>query len=106
MTKKRIFFSVGEPSGDLHASNLILDLKKQFDERDLKSQEIGDNSSAIEFTGFGGPKMSAVGCELLEDLTQHAVMFLSGVISKYAKFRRLLRTRKKSFEVNRSTWSC
>ena len=97
MTKKRIFFSVGEPSGDLHASNLILDLKKQFDERDLKSQEIGDNSSAIEFTGFGGPKMSAVGCELLEDLTQHAVMFLSGVISKYAKFRRLLKDAEKVF---------
>lgn len=101
MTKKRIFFSVGEPSGDLHASNLILDLKKQFDERqdcDQGSPLLNANDSAsIEFTGFGGPKMAAVGCELLEDLTQHAVMFLSGVISKYAKFRRLLKDADKVF---------
>ncbi len=97
MTKKRIFFSVGEPSGDLHASNLILDLKKQLNERDSGDQQINDKSSAIEFTGFGGPKMSDVGCELLEDLTQHAVMFLSGVISKYAKFRRLLKDAEKVF---------
>ncbi|MEM7454190.1 MAG: lipid-A-disaccharide synthase, partial [Planctomycetota bacterium] len=36
----RIFFSVGEPSGDLHAANLIRRLK----ERD----------ASIECVGFGG----------------------------------------------------
>lgn len=101
MTNKRIFFSVGEPSGDLHASNLILDLKKQFGERQDCDQGTNlpsaNDSASIEFTGFGGPKMAAVGCELLEDLTQHAVMFLSGVISKYAKFRRLLKDAEKVF---------
>lgn len=101
MTNKRIFFSVGEPSGDLHASNLILDLKKQFEERQDCDQGTNlpstNDSASIDFTGFGGPKMATVGCELLEDLTQHAVMFLSGVISKYAKFRRLLKDADKVF---------
>ena len=81
MTTKRIFFSVGEPSGDLHASNLILDLDRKASRAGLQ----------LKCFGFGGPKMAGVGCELLEDLTQHAVMFLSGVISKIAKFRQLLR---------------
>lgn len=68
----RIFFSVGEPSGDLHGSNLIRHLK------------LADPS--IEFVGFGGPKMQAAGCELIYDLTQLAVMFLSKVIANLRFF--------------------
>ena len=61
----RIFFSVGEPSGDLHGSNLI---------RRLKSQQLG-----VECVGFGGPKMAAAGCELKFELTTMAVMFLDAL---------------------------
>ncbi len=61
----RIFFSVGEPSGDLHGSNLI---------RRLKSQR-----PDIECVGFGGPKMAAAGCELHFELTTMAVMFLEAL---------------------------
>ena len=61
----RIFFSVGEPSGDLHASNLI---------RHLNQQDPG-----IECVGFGGPKMQNAGCELLFELTSMAVMFLEAL---------------------------
>ena len=68
----RIFFSVGEPSGDLHGSNLIQHLRKA--------------NPDIEFVGFGGPKMNAVGCELIYDLTQMAVMFLSKVIANLRFF--------------------
>ena len=86
MDQKRIFFSVGEPSGDLHASNLILDFRNQ-----------APVNTDFEFFGFGGPKMADVGCHLLEDMTQHAVMFLSGVLAKIAKFRRLLRQAEEVF---------
>lgn len=41
--------------------------------------------------------MEQSGCRLLEDLTQHAVMFLSGIFSRIAKFRRLLRDAEEVF---------
>ena len=73
----RVFFSVGEPSGDLHASNLVKQLK-QADE-------------TIECVGFGGPKMEQAGCQLLFDLTSMAVMFFWDVIRNYGFFKGLLR---------------
>ena len=39
-----LFFSAGEPSGDLHGSNLIRALKR--------------HDPTIQITGFGGPKMA------------------------------------------------
>ena len=72
----RIFFSVGEPSGDLHASNLIRHLKQR--------------SSDVECVGFGGPKMAASGCELMYDLTQLAVMFVAGALKNLKKFLSLV----------------
>ncbi len=68
----KIFLSAGEPSGDLHGSNLI---------RDLREAHPG-----IQFTGFGGPKMKDQGCELLEDLTQLAVMWVWHVITNIKTF--------------------
>ena len=55
-----IFFSAGEPSGDLHGANLIHAMQKQQ-----------GNFRAI---GYGGPKMEAAGCELHANLTALAVM--------------------------------
>lgn len=69
---KRIFFSVGEPSGDLHGSNLI---------RQLKS--LGE---PVECVGFGGPKMKDAGLEQHYDLTQHALMMLITIIKKLRFF--------------------
>jgi hypothetical protein len=57
----RIFFSVGEPSGDLHGANLI---------RQLQARCPG-----VEAVGYGGPKMAAAGCRLHADLTALAVMW-------------------------------
>jgi lipid-A-disaccharide synthase len=68
----RIFFSVGEPSGDLHGSNLI--------------QHLRQADPSFTFVGFGGPRMQAAGCELIYDLTQMAVMFLSKVIANLRFF--------------------
>ena len=68
----RLFFSVGEPSGDLHGSNLI----RHFQAADPD----------IECVGFGGPKMAEAGCDLHYDLTQKAVMFFKEVIGELKFF--------------------
>jgi lipid-A-disaccharide synthase len=73
---KRIFFSVGEPSGDLHGANLIRALR----ERDPQ----------IEFVGYGGPRMAAAGCRLHADLTELAVMWVWRVLLNLHRFRGLL----------------
>jgi lipid-A-disaccharide synthase len=72
----KIFFSVGEPSGDLHAANLIRRLRSQVPD--------------IECVGFGGPKMESAGCHLLYELTQFAVMFLGQALKNLRFFFRLI----------------
>ncbi len=64
--RARIFFSVGEPSGDLHAANLIGELRKQ--------------EPGIECVGLGGPRMAAAGCEVLYDLTELAIMWFAACL--------------------------
>ncbi len=83
----RIFFSVGEPSGDLHASNLI---------RHLKSQD-----PSIECVGYGGPKMAAAGCELHYELTQLAVMFVLAALKNIGTFLQLAKNAENYFKANR-----
>src|SRR5688572_3589939 len=70
----RIFFSVGEPSGDLHGANLI----RQLDQR-----------MPIEAVGLGGPRMAAAGCKLVRDMSDLAVMGFFPVIAKLPEFWRL-----------------
>src|SRR5262245_57982342 len=65
----KIFFSVGEPSGDLHGANLIRELKRQA--------PVG---SELECVGYGGPLMEEAGCRLHEDLTKLAVMWFLRVL--------------------------
>jgi lipid-A-disaccharide synthase len=72
----RIFFSVGEPSGDLHGANLICRLKTI--------------DPCLEAVGYGGPKMAAAGCRLHDDLTQLAVMWLLRVLLNLHRFTRLV----------------
>jgi lipid-A-disaccharide synthase len=68
----KIFFSVGEPSGDLHGANLIRELRRR--------------RADFEFVGFGGPRMAAAGCTLHEDLTKLAVMWFARVLLNIHKF--------------------
>ena len=67
-----IFFSAGEPSGDLHGANLIRQLQKRC-----------PNLQAV---GYGGPKMAAAGCNLHADLTAFAVMWIARVLMNLHKF--------------------
>lgn len=62
----KIFFSVGEPSGDLHGANLV--------------RELARRRSDFEFVGYGGPRMAAAGCQLHEDLTKLALMWFFRVL--------------------------
>jgi lipid-A-disaccharide synthase len=68
----KIFFSAGEPSGDLHGANLIRALRSRSDD--------------IEAVGYGGPHMAEAGCRLSEDLTQLAVMWFLRVLINLHKF--------------------
>ncbi len=68
----KIFFSAGEPSGDLHGANLIRQLRAQRPD--------------IEFVGYGGPEMAAAGCTLHTDMTLLAVMWIFRVLINLHKF--------------------
>jgi lipid-A-disaccharide synthase len=72
----KLFFSVGEPSGDLHGANLIRALQRQHPD--------------WQFVGYGGPRMAEAGCRLHADLTKLAVMWIARVLVNLHKFVRLL----------------
>ena len=65
----------GEASGDLLAAELVAALRERLPD--------------ARFFGAGGQKMSAAGVELAFDMTQHAVIGISDVLTNYFKFRRL-----------------
>jgi len=82
----RIFFSVGEPSGDLHGANLIGELRRR---------------GITDFAGLGGPRMKAAGCDLLRDMSDLAVMGLVPALVKLPQFFRLLAQVERSWEASR-----
>ncbi len=79
----KLFFSAGEPSGDVHGAALI--------------EKIREYVPSADFVGFGGPKMSEAGCRLIVDLTQLAVMGIWQVLVHYFQFRRLLKRARQYF---------
>lgn len=83
----RIFFSTGDPSGDIHGANLIRALRER--------------SPELEPVGLGGPKMAAAGCELLTDLTMLAVIGFVKAIRHVPTFWRLLKQAEQFFEKHR-----
>lgn len=80
----RIFFSVGEPSGDQHAAHLIRELRRRVPQ--------------LEAVGFGGPLMESAGCRLLFRMTDLAVMGILSVFPMLLKFWRLHGQAKRSFD--------
>ncbi len=78
----KIFFSVGEPSGDIHGANLIRALRRQYALR-------GPEAQPLRCVGFGGPRMKEAGCEIHFDLTSLAVMWVMRVLWNIRKFFRL-----------------
>ena len=82
----RIFFSAGEPSGDLHAANLVRELRQR---------------GPLEAVGLGSRRMQADGCRLLRDMSELAVMGLFPVLAKLPEFLRLLAQVKRELDERR-----
>lgn len=82
----RLFFSVGEPSGDQHAAHLVKELRRANPE--------------IEVTGFGGPAMAEAGIDLQFNLTDLAVMGIVQVLPLIRKFRGLVRQAEAYFDTH------
>lgn len=72
----RIFVSAGEPSGDIHAANLIRALRARRPD--------------LEFVGFGGDRMAEAGCSLLYPLCRLAVMWFARVLAHVPTFLSLV----------------
>jgi lipid-A-disaccharide synthase len=73
----KILFSAGESSGDQHAANMFLELKKQ--QPDIKG------------LGMGGAKMAQAGIDIRYDSANIAVIGVVEVIKHYAEIRRALK---------------
>ena len=76
----RVFFSAGEPSGDLHAAKLIRELARQ--------------NPSLEAYGLCGPRMKEAGCRQIFQLTDLAVMGFWKVLPALGKFYRVFRMAK------------
>lgn len=72
----KIFFSAGEPSGDLHGANLIRALQQRHE--------------GFQAIGFGGPLMQETGCRLVADLTALAVMWFLRALLNLHRFAYML----------------
>lgn len=83
----RIFFSAGEPSGDLHGANLI--------------RQLHQCAPHVEAMGYGGPLMEAAGCRLHADLTALAVMWFLRAVANLHKFWSLVRRADRYFRYER-----
>ncbi|KPJ49119.1 hypothetical protein AMJ40_06285 [candidate division TA06 bacterium DG_26] len=73
---KKVLISAGEPSGDLHASTLIREVRK---------------TEAVEFYGLGGDKMKDAGCTLLYDYAGLSIVGFSEIFSRLSKLREVTR---------------
>jgi lipid-A-disaccharide synthase len=72
----RIFLSAGEPSGDLHAANLV---------RALRARR-----PHVDCVGFGGDRLASAGCELLYPLCELAVVGFVRVLAHATSFLELV----------------
>ena len=78
-----LFVSAGEPSGDLHAANLVRAVR-QLD-------------PDATFAGFGGERLTAAGCPLVYPLCDYAVVGILPAVASVPHFRRVLALADRSF---------
>ncbi len=76
MNKPEIFISAGDPSGEMHAAWMLVELKHL--------------EPGASFSGIGGGAMRSAGVSLLAGLDRLAVMGLVEVLKHLGFFRRLL----------------
>ena len=83
----RIFISAGEPSGDIHGSNLV--------------QALREACPDVECVGFGGERMEQAGCKLLYPLCRLAIMWFARVLANAPKFLSLVSQADRYFRHHR-----
>src|SRR6516225_4540083 len=83
----RIFISAGEPSGDIHGSNLVRALREACPD--------------VECVGFGGERMEQAGCKLLYPLCRLAIMWFARVLANAPKFLSLVSQADRYFRHHR-----
>jgi lipid-A-disaccharide synthase len=76
-----ILFSAGESSGDQHAANMFLELKK--------------SNPAVQGIGMGGTKMAQAGIDIRYDSANIGVIGVVEVIKQYGEIRRALTLMKR-----------
>lgn len=86
-TPLTIMFSAGESSGDQHAANMFLELKKQCPE--------------IKGVGMGGAKMAQAGIDIHYDSANIAVIGIVEVLKHYGEIRRALKMMQQLLENER-----
>ena len=87
MSNYTIFIVAGEPSGDLHGSNLI--------------REVLQVQPDVTFEGIGGERMSAAGVKLRHDLASEAIMGFTEVLRKLRHIRAIFHDTVDFLERNR-----
>lgn len=78
MNPPRLMFVAGEASGDLHAANLVRELRLR--------------APGLRAFGLGGGQMAATGVEIVHDLVSHAVIGVAEVLRKLGDFWRALQS--------------
>ncbi|MCS7238481.1 MAG: hypothetical protein NZ899_09440 [Thermoguttaceae bacterium] len=81
-----LFFSAGEPSGDLHAATLLREIRRLMPD-------------LLAF-GYGGRHLASAGCHLYADLTQWAVMWFGRAFLHLPRFVNLWQKAAKTFRTN------
>lgn len=77
---KKVMLVSGESSGDQHAANLFLELKKRC--------------PGVEAVGMGGKKMAAAGVDIRYDSSNIGVIGVIEVIKRYSEIKRALNAMK------------
>jgi len=83
----KLFFSAGEPSGDLHGANLI--------------RALHAHNPDAQIIGFGGPNMVSAGAKLLYPLTELALMGLRRILRHLPTFFRLADDAERCFRTEK-----
>lgn len=76
-TALRLMIVAGEASGDLHASQLVRELKRRAPD--------------LEVFGLGGEAMASAGVEVVQNLVNHAVIGFTEAVWKLGDFFKILR---------------
>jgi len=77
---KKLFVLAGEPSGEMHAAGVVAELLKA--------------TPGLKVFGIGGPKLRALGAELLYDTAQMSIMGFVDVLKHAGFLRRVIRELK------------